>query len=77
VHGLGGIGKTTLAVEYAHRFASDYNLIWWVPAEQPTTAAALARLASRLGVREVRDQPEMVNALFDLFARSEPLAADL
>jgi tetratricopeptide (TPR) repeat protein len=67
VHGLGGIGKTTLALEYAYRFASDYDLIWWVPAEQPTTAvAALARLASRVGVREFRDQPEMASALFDL-----------
>src|SRR3954454_22199347 len=67
VHGLGGIGKTTLALEYAYHFAGDYDVIWWVPAEQPTTAvAALARLAARLGVRELRDQPEMVSALFDL-----------
>ena len=67
VHGLGGIGKTTLALEYGYRFASDYDVIWWVPAEQPTmVVAALARLASRLGVRELRDQLEMVSALFDL-----------
>ncbi|MGR7027319.1 FxSxx-COOH system tetratricopeptide repeat protein [Geodermatophilus sp. URMC 62] len=70
VHGLGGVGKTTLALEYAHRFASDYELIWWVDAEQPTTAiAALARLATQLGVPEVSDQAEMITALFNRLRR--------
>jgi tetratricopeptide (TPR) repeat protein len=66
VHGLGGVGKTELALEFVHRFASDYDLVWWVPAEQPTSAtAALAALASRLGVEEMPDQGEMVAGLFD------------
>ncbi|MFF4525377.1 tetratricopeptide repeat protein [Streptomyces bluensis] len=32
VHGLGGIGKSTLALYYAHRHRSDYTLIWWINA---------------------------------------------
>ncbi|WP_405796507.1 tetratricopeptide repeat protein [Streptomyces longwoodensis] len=35
VHGLGGIGKSTLALRYAHRHRSDYTLIWWINAASP------------------------------------------
>jgi hypothetical protein len=49
LYGLGGVGKTQLANEYAHRFAADYQLVWWIDAEQPVLIPQqLAALAARL-----------------------------
>ncbi|KKD03194.1 hypothetical protein TN53_36380 [Streptomyces sp. WM6386] len=32
LHGRGGVGKTQLAIEHAHRFAGEYELAWWAQA---------------------------------------------
>jgi TIR domain/Tetratricopeptide repeat len=51
LQGPGGVGKTQLSVEYAHRFASDYDTVWVFDAEQPELIAGqFAELAGVMGV---------------------------
>jgi tetratricopeptide (TPR) repeat protein len=52
IYGMGGVGKSHLALEYAHRYRGEYGIVWWVPSEDPATASLhLARLANRLGLK--------------------------
>ncbi|MEW2388805.1 tetratricopeptide repeat protein [Streptomyces venezuelae] len=49
LHGLGGVGKTTLALHYAHDHRDEYRLVWWIRADTPDLIdAGLAALAVRL-----------------------------
>lgn len=66
VHGLGGVGKTHLVLEYAHRHLDHYCVIWWVHAEEPLAIPGqLVDLASRLGIPAAADQAQAVQALWD------------
>jgi tetratricopeptide (TPR) repeat protein len=61
IKGLGGVGKSQLALEYAFRHAGEYDGIWWLHAEEPTTLARdYVDLAPKLGVPVVTDEGQMV-----------------
>ncbi|MFF3888783.1 FxSxx-COOH system tetratricopeptide repeat protein [Streptomyces sp. NPDC001914] len=56
LYGLGGVGKTQVALEYVHRFMADYDLVWWISAEDPDdVVSSLAELAARIGASSAED----------------------
>ncbi|MFC8228106.1 FxSxx-COOH system tetratricopeptide repeat protein [Streptomyces sp. NPDC057287] len=51
LHGMGGVGKSQIAVEYVYRHSGEFNVIWWIPSEQENLVlGALADLARSLGL---------------------------
>jgi tetratricopeptide (TPR) repeat protein len=62
VHGIGGAGKSSVAVEYAYRYRADYEMVWWVRAESETTILSdVAALAVERGLVSEND-PDLPGA---------------
>jgi effector-associated domain 2 (EAD2)-containing protein/tetratricopeptide repeat protein/NB-ARC domain-containing protein len=51
IHGMGGVGKSQLAIEYVHRHSHEYDLVWWIPSELPgQIETSLTNLAQSLNL---------------------------
>jgi hypothetical protein len=62
--GLGGAGKTSVAVEYAHRHLAEVGLAWQFPAEDPAVlAAGFGELAAQLGAGDRGDPVVSVHGM--------------
>ncbi len=66
ISGLGGIGKTQTALEYAYRYRSEYQAVCWVRADTRETLVsdlmAIADLLHLAGANE-QDQSRVVEAV--------------
>jgi hypothetical protein len=74
LHGLGGVGKTSIALEYAHRHARDYELIWQFNAEDAgSLAGQVSELAALLGLMNPFEHGDALSLLHgELAGRARP-----
>ncbi|MER5752546.1 FxSxx-COOH system tetratricopeptide repeat protein [Streptomyces sp. NPDC002088] len=71
--GMSGIGKTQLATEYAHRFSTDYDLVWWVNSDDRNIQRdRLGELTGELGLNTGSEPGERIRAVRDALRRGEP-----
>lgn len=72
VHGMGGVGKSALAREYARRNRDDYSILWWLNAEtEDGIVGGLIRLGARFtpGLDQEQDRTKAARfALERVFA---------
>jgi tetratricopeptide (TPR) repeat protein len=76
MHGMGGVGKTQLAIEYAWRYANHYQAVWWITADQPglirSTLAGLAPHLDLTGLAPGRVE-DAATAVLQALRRGDPV----
>jgi tetratricopeptide (TPR) repeat protein len=66
IHGLGGIGKTQIALEYAYQYALEYSAVFWIEAETvESIVSSLLRVADVLQLpgRDDKDSQRIISSV--------------
>ncbi|MBU2665593.1 tetratricopeptide repeat protein [Actinoplanes bogorensis] len=75
LQGMGGIGKTQVAMEYAHRFRNAYDFVWWINADPVTFVdTQLSDLARELGLGPGTGIADQAQAVLGALRRGRSLS---
>ncbi|WP_329519816.1 FxSxx-COOH system tetratricopeptide repeat protein [Spirillospora sp. NBC_01491] len=73
LHGMGGVGKSQIAIEYVYRHLADYDLIWWIRSERTGQIQQdLAELAGELGLPTSKEVNVAVPAVREALRLGRP-----
>jgi tetratricopeptide (TPR) repeat protein len=60
LHGMGGVGKTLIVVEFVYRHLADYDVVWWIPSEDPALIqSSFVELADKMGLAGSDTSPQV------------------
>jgi hypothetical protein len=72
--GLGGIGKTQIAVQYSRRYSGEYDLVWWIRSETDASLTSDYQALSnalQLPVKMAAEQAVYVNLVNNWLENTE------
>jgi len=63
IYGGPGMGKTTLALEFAHRYRSEFDAVYWISCQRQSLAEIAGDLTAKLGLKLDGDLDTVVKEL--------------
>jgi MinD-like ATPase involved in chromosome partitioning or flagellar assembly/tetratricopeptide (TPR) repeat protein len=73
LQGIGGVGKTQVALEYVHRYGGAYDIVWWINSDPAQFVdSALSDLSARLGVSIDANPVENARIMVQALSSGQP-----